>query len=85
MLEEATITALTEMCVREGISASFQRKSDLVERLHKFYDESFTATPDKEFFAYMRGKWKEAKASGEANAVYDKAAKLVHFTECMYS
>ena len=61
MLEEATIPALTEMCVREGIRASFQRKSDLVERLHKFYDESFTATPDKEFFVYMWGKWKDPK------------------------
>ena len=86
MLEEVTISPLTEMCVREDISVTFQRKSDLVERLHKCYDESFTATPDKKFFAYMWGQWKEEKTCGEACGDYDKSAKLIHSNEfvCLF-
>ena len=46
-LEEQTIPVLCEICEREGLSVVHQRKTDLVERLHNHYDETFTATPDK--------------------------------------
>ena len=49
-LEELSVVDLCATCVREGISAEYRNKFDLVQRLHKHFDESFTATPDKEFF-----------------------------------
>ena len=75
-LEELTIPQLTAMCARENVSVAHTRKSDLVDRLHQHYDEICTATPEKEFFTYMRKAWKEAKAAKDKS-------KKEHFQECM--
>ena len=76
-LEELSVVDLCATCVREGISAEYRNKFDLVQRLHKHFDESFTATPDKEFFTFLRNKWKEVKTTSG-----DKSREEV-FTECM--
>ena len=60
-LEEQSIKTLKEICQREGLSVAHNRKDDLVERLHKHYDETFTATPDKKFFTYLHKTWQEVK------------------------
>ena len=63
MLEELTIKQLTEMAVRENLSVAHRNKTDLVNRLHEHYDGMCTATPDEEFFKYMRKTWKEAQTT----------------------
>ena len=75
-LEELTIPQLTEMCQRERISVTHRHKSDLVDRLHNHYDGMCTATPEKDFFMYMRETWKKAQAA-------DDKSKKEHFQECM--
>ena len=78
-LEELTIPQLKAICGKEGLSEVCHRKVDLVERLHKHYDETFTATPDKEFFTHLRKTWQEVKNTD------DKPNKSEHFAETMRS
>jgi len=78
MLEELTIKQLTEMAVRENLSVAHRNKTDLVTRLHEHYDGMCTATPDEEFFKYMRKTWKEAQAT-------ESKSQKQHFQECMES
>ena len=62
-----------------SLSVGYQRKADLVERLQKHYEETFAATPDKEFFLCLRKTWQEVKSSD------DKANETEHFAEIMWS
>ena len=49
-LEDLTCEQLVEVCKKEGIAQDYSLKEQLVRRLQNHYEESFTATPDKEFF-----------------------------------
>ena len=60
-LEDLTCEQLVEVCKKEDIDQDYSLKEQLVRRLQNHYAESFTATPDKEFFSYIRNQWKKAK------------------------
>ena len=75
-MEELTCAELVATCKKVGVSETYSLKKQLVQRLHKYYEESFTATPDKAFFMFLRSKWKEVKTS-------DDKSKEEHFGECM--
>ena len=53
-LEDLTCEQLVEVCKKEVIAQDYSLKEQLVRRLQNHYEESFTATPDKEFFSYIR-------------------------------
>ena len=76
-LEDLTCEQLVEVCKKEGIAQDYSLKEQLVRRLQNHYEESFTATPDKEFFSYIRKQWKKVKKKTS------NKSKEEHFGECM--
>ena len=77
MLEELTCRQLQEICARETLAQTYTRKEQLIERIQDHFSTTFTATPDEEFFSFLRKQWKEAKGT-----TADKS-KEEHFGECM--
>ena len=61
---------LVEQCKKVGVNVKYTIKQDLVTRLQEHYETTFSGTPDKEFFLYMRDGWKTAKKSGEESVEY---------------
>ena len=76
-LEELTCSELVALCQKVGVIVTYLNKTELVERLHKHYETAFTATPDKEFFLFMRNMWKEVKVK--------KKQFAQHYLLSMYS
>ena len=75
MLEELPCSELVDICEKAGLSTTYRNKSELVDRLHEYGDKDCTvATPDKEFFLYMRQQWKVAKSKNVSRVEFFREA-----------
>ena len=67
-LQELTKDELIEIYKKEGLSCTHDHiiRSDLVDRLEKHYEQSFTSAPDKDFSCLCR-RMKPGERHGKQN------------------